>query len=217
MGLFSRKKKVERRKVPGRPDLTAISEEDLYELAMAHVDQISEEIHEGVPEPIPRFLSFGTMMMNQGLDDIGQTLAQTAARYGFITRQVELERMTATLYGDQATLLYDLYDEAEIPSEEPGYVRTINAAIGGSTLPIDQSFDVDEDLDTVIPGWPAVLREMIGSILVRGISLTTQERGQGASVPEDHTQLQAFCYGYMIHVWYELTPIDWLEGIDFEA
>lgn len=217
MGLFNRKKKmkIEQREVPGRPDLTAISEESLYEMAMSQVDVIAEEIQEGVPEHIATLLSVGTFsMFHDDLDKEGQTLAQSVARYGFVSRQVELQRMTATLYGDNADFLYSLYDNAEIPEGEPGCMKTIAAAVDTSPLPINSEIELDPEVAIAIPGWPTALREMIGGIFVRGLVLSAEENGQGASVPEDHKLLQAFCYGYMIHIWYELTPIDWLEGID---
>jgi len=170
MGLFSRKKKIDQRPVPGRDDLVAISEDDLYEFALSLVQTIVGRVEEEIPEQVSMLFGFGTMSMNRAMgwdvDEIGQSLSQTAARYGYFVREVEASESAGALKPEEAGILLRLYEKQEIPPGQPGFIRSMNTASELSFLPTESELELDQYLDFAIPGWGTAVREMIGRILV---------------------------------------------------
>lgn len=216
MGLFGRKKKLDQRPVAGRDDLVAISEKDIYKIAMPYVKEITESVESEIPDQIVLLFQFGTMLMGQAhgwnVSEAGQMLSQSAARYGFVARKVEILRTNGALMPDKTGILLDLYEKQEMPPGEPGFVRSINTAIGACNLPVDAELELNPDLDVVFPGWPTAVRQVIGQAFITGF--TRQAELDGEQAPKPSQLLDSIFYGYMIHVWSELEPDNWLEGID---
>lgn len=174
---------------------------------------ISDSIGMKTSREIEVMLWLGAEAILGGLTDLRRaSWIRQAAKYGYVAREVEVQLWKGEMDEFASKFHLDMYS-SQLPDRD-GYLKSLEFALISSGLPITHNEDLVDDLDSYFPGWIPRLRELIGGMIAWDIKVFFGDKndpeGEGYG---QRKYLEAFFYGYWIHILSEIQPFGWIDGI----
>ena len=132
---------------------------------------------------------------------------------GYVFRVREVDNGAAAPGEIEADVLLSLDDE-DVSTDLSGYNQTVNRCVLSGWVPFEDGDVVGVDLPNLVPGSSHKMRTAVRLLMIARIRQMADAREVSDLMPNGNRLRRAFGAGFLIHVWSELAPDGWLDGLE---